>query len=220
MLFTAAAALAGCGDSDKQSAGHAGDEADGGSGMGAGGKGAGGKNAGGKNAGGRSGVAGSAGKAGGTNLAGETGVAGSAGSPDDAGAPGIGGGSITGDSGAGGEGGEGGAADNSVAWYQCQATDQAFVRRAILGILGRHPYGQAEVNVYADMISQIDALDGYEPDTKVSAPITTLRHSRQVVVNALLANPDYQSNWAELYRDFVRVQRIDEQQNAACSHFF
>ena len=66
------------------------------------------------------------------------------------------------------------------------------------------------------MISQIDALDGYEPDTKVSAPITTLRHSRQVVVNALLANPDYQSNWAELYRDFVRVQRIDEQQNAAC----
>ena len=37
-----------------------------------------------------------------------------------------------------------------------------------------------------------------------------------MVVNALLANPEYQSNWAELYRDFVRVQRIDEQQNAAC----
>jgi hypothetical protein len=122
----------------------------------------------------------------------------------------------SGDAGAAGEGGEGGTEDKTVAWYQCQATDQAFVRRAVLGILGRHPYGQAEVNLYTDMISQIDALDGYDPDTKISAPIVTLRHSRQVVVNALLANPEYQSNWAELYRDFVRVQRIDEQQNAAC----
>ncbi|HKO51658.1 MAG TPA: hypothetical protein VJV79_28305, partial [Polyangiaceae bacterium] len=94
--------------------------------------------------------------------------------------------------------------------------DQAFVRRAILGILGRRPSGQAEVNVYTDIISEVDALDGYDPDTKISVPITKLRHSRQVVVDLLLQNPDYQSNWAELYRDFVRVQRIDEQQNAAC----
>jgi len=207
-LLGACAAVVGCGDSDKSSSGSAGAGADAGahaggsSGTGAGGKGG-------------ASSAGSKGKAGGSSKAGESnGDAGSQGS-EEAGAPGAGtgGGVISGDAGAGGEGG---APDDTVAWYQCQSTDQAFVRRAVLGILGRHPYGQAEVNLYTDMISQIDALDGYQPETKVSAPITSLRHSRQVVVNALLASPEYQSNWAELYRDFVRVQRIDEQQNAAC----
>lgn len=116
-----------------------------------------------------------------------------------------------------GAGGEGGAPDESVAWYKCQSSDQAFVRRAILGVLGRRADGQAEVNVYTDVISQIDALDGYDPDAPLSAPLNTLRHSRQVVIDALLGSPDYQANWAELYRDFVRVQRIDELQNAACT---
>jgi len=205
-LFGAAAALAGCGDSDSPKAGGAGSDAGGSSGVTAGASGKAGAS------GGKAGASG--GKAGASSgKAGETSSAGTAGLPSDAGAPGTGGGMPTDDAGAGGEGG---AVDTTVAWYQCQATDQEFIRRAVLGILGRHPYGQAEVNVYADMIKQIDALDGYEPDTKISAPITTLRHSRQVVVNALLANPEYQSNWAELYRDFVRVQRIDEQQNAAC----
>jgi hypothetical protein len=208
-LFAATTTLLGCGEDDAPGAGSAGTGADtaGSSGMSAGGKSG-------------SSTAGAPGEAGGTSAAGKTGSGDEAGSPGtdggapgtDAGAPGAGGG-VLGDSGAGGEGG---AADSSVAWYQCQATDQAFVRRAILGILGRHPYGQAEVNVFSDMISQIDALDGYERETKISEPITTLRHSRQVVIDALLAHPEYQSNWAELYRDFVRVQRVDEQQNAAC----
>jgi hypothetical protein len=210
VLFGAATALAGCGDSETPGSGSAGTggEVDGSSGTSAGGK--------------SGSAAGATSKAGGSSKAGESSVAG--GSGEEAGAPstagtGTGGGGGMGDAGAtseAGAGGEGGAAEETVAWYQCQATDQAFVRRAILGILGRHPYGQAEVNVYTDMISQIDAIDGYEPETKISEPITTLRHSRQVVVNALLENPEYQSNWAELYRDFVRVQRIEEQNNAAC----
>lgn len=207
-LFGAAAVLAGCGDSDNPSSGGAGTGSEEAGSGGVGGKG------------------GSGGKAGGTSKAGSTSKAGETGGPDlggaggapseEAGAPGSGGSIIGGEAGAGGEGGEA-PVDTTVAWYQCQSTDQEFIRRAVLGILGRHPYGQAEVNVYADMIKQIDALDGYEPETKISKPITTLRHSRQVVVDALLASPEYTSNWAELYRDFVRVQRIDEQQNAACN---
>jgi len=213
-LFGAAAVLAGCGDSDNPSTGSAGASAEegGSSSVGSGGKS--GSSSTGK-AGSSSGKAGGSGKAGEAGKAGESSAAGTGGGPAaEAGGPGTGGGTPMGDAGAGGEAGAG--EDTTVAWYQCQATDQEFVRRAILGILGRHPYGQAEVNVYTDMITQIDAIDGYEPDTKISAPITTLRHSRQVVVNALLANPEYQSNWAELYRDFVRVQRIDEQRNEAC----
>jgi len=203
LFFGAAAVLAGCGDSDNPKSPGVGGADDGGSAGSSAGK---------------SSTAGTAGKAGAGSKAGETGVAGDsesgAGEPGTAGA---GGDSTVIPGGDAGAGGEGGAPDNSVAWYKCQSTDQAFVRRAILGVLGRHPYGQAEVNLYTDMISQIDAMDGYDPEAPISAPITTLRHGRQVVLNALLANPDYQSNWAELYRDFVRVQRIDEQVNATCT---
>ncbi len=35
-------------------------------------------------------------------------------------------------------------------------------------------------------------------------------------MDALLANPDYESNWDALYRDFIRLQRVDEQLNGAC----
>jgi hypothetical protein len=85
-----------------------------------------------------------------------------------------------------------------------------------LGVLGRRASGQAEVNLYTDVISQIDALEGYDPSAPVTAPVTKLRHGRQAVIDALLANPDYATNWTDLYRDFVRVQRIDEQVNAQC----
>ena len=210
VLFGAAAALAGCGSDDSPSAGSAGADS------GTAGSGDGGKPSAGKA--GSTGKAGSSGKAGATSTAGESSVAGAGGSTESGGGPGAGPGDggepAIGEAGAGGEGG---GEDKTVAWYKCQSTDQEFVRRAVLGILGRHPYGQAEVNVYTDMISQIDAMDGYDPEAKISAPITTLRHSRQVVVNALLAMPEYTSNWAELYRDFVRVQRVEEQQNTACN---
>jgi hypothetical protein len=171
---------------------------------------------------GSSSAAGSAGKAGGSagKAGGEAAEAGAPGDEAGAGgsAPIVSGGSggtgvVVGEAGAGGEAGE---PSNTVAWYQCQSTDQEFVRRAILGVLGRHAYGQAEVNLYTDMISQIDQMDGYDPTAKISAPQTTLRHGRQAVINALLANPDYASNWGDLYRDFIRVQRIDEQVQPKC----
>ena len=220
LFFGAAAVLVGCGDSDKSTpSGSAGSDDIGEAGAAAAGK----SSTGTAGATGKAGASGS--KAGATGKAGEpgeTGEPGAAGS-DDAGAPnasgGSGGGAVIIPVGDAGEGGESSAppVDESVAWYKCQSTDQAFVRRAVLAILGRHPYGASEVKMYTDMISQIDAMDGYNPDAPITAPITTLRHSRQVVVNALLANPDYEANWAELYRDFVRVQRIDEQDNPACT---
>lgn len=197
VLFGAASLLAGCGDSDNPTTGSAGSTSAAGDA--------------GETSTGTAGKAGSTAAGGGSatdgGAAGETSTtAGTGATPGSAGATGD-------DAGAGGEGG----ADNSVAWYQCQSTDQAWVRRALTGVLGRRPYGQAEVNAYTDIISQVDAMDGYDPSVKVTAPITTLRHGRQVALNAMLAQPEYTSNWAELYRDFVRVQRIDELQNAACT---
>src|SRR4051812_17904035 len=82
----------------------------------------------------------------------------------------------------GGEGGEAGSGNEVAAWYSCQASDQAFVRRAILGVLGRRAYSQAEVNVYTQIIQQIDAADGLSEEQKLAKPETALRHSRQVVL--------------------------------------
>jgi hypothetical protein len=116
----------------------------------------------------------------------------------------------------GGMGGEGGEAPLPQAYYECQGSDQAFVRRAIQGVLGRRAYSQAEVNMYADLIAEVDAMDGVDPEAPAAFPGAPLRHSRKVFLSALFKSPDYQSNWEELYRDFLRVQRYDEYQNSAC----
>ena len=116
-----------------------------------------------------------------------------------------------------GMGGEGGAPEpEPQAYYACQGTDQQFVRRAIQGVLGRRPYGQAEVNLYADLIAEIDAMDGVDPAELAAEPGKPLRHSRKVMLEALFQSPEYLSNWEELYRDFMRVQRVDEYNNAGC----
>jgi hypothetical protein len=112
-------------------------------------------------------------------------------------------------------------------WYTCQGSDQAFVRRAILGVLGRHPLGQAEVNVYTDLIAQIEALDPApvpapnEADADESAagaevPGSTLSWPRKAFLRALFSTHEYRSNWLDSYRDFLRVHRVDEIANPGC----
>ena len=147
----------------------------------------------------------------GAPVGGTTAEAGAPSEPDTGGTGGTGG-TVTGEAGAGGDGAE----PEPQPFYACQASDQAFVRRAIQGVLGRRAYSQAEVNMYADLIAEIDALDGVDPEELPALPNAPLRHSRQVVLDILFQNPEYLSNWEEHYRDFMRVQRVDEYQNAAC----
>lgn len=101
-----------------------------------------------------------------------------------------------------------------AAWYTCQNTDQQFVRNAMLAVLGRRPYSQAEVNLYTDLIAQIDELDGVT--TRTQEPGAKLRRSRKVMLQALFKDPAYAKHWDELYRDFVRIQRVDEMLIAPC----
>lgn len=164
--------------------------------------------------------------AGGTEEPGSAGAGGSdAPSAGSGGSPGTGGTMATagtssggtpssGDAGAGGSGDEE-PVDPGPRWHECQGSDRQFVRRAILGVLGRHPVSQAEVSLYTDLIEQIDELDGYDASAP-PAPGSILRNSRRVVLRALFEQPEYKTHWGDLYRDFLRVQRIDEQQNAAC----
>ncbi|RYZ08572.1 MAG: hypothetical protein EOO73_06870 [Myxococcales bacterium] len=152
------------------------------------------------------------------------GSAGSAGSAGSGGLPPVGG-AADGGAGSAGSGGlppVGGAADGGAGgeppdtWYACQGTEQAFVRRAILGVLGRRAYSQAEVNLYVDLINAVDALDGLTEEQKLSPPGSELRHSRKLVLEALFAKPEYATTWEELYRDIIKVQRIEEQYNGGC----
>jgi hypothetical protein len=159
---------------------------------------------------GKSGASTAGGPSGGSSGA----LAGAAGSGEAGSTPGGG------ESGNGGEGGEGGEAGSGggelAAWYSCQSSDQAFVRRAILGVLGRRAYSQAEVNVYSQIIAQIDLADGLSDEQKLAKPESELRHSRAVVLEALFKQPAYAKRWSDLYRDYIRVQRIEELANKDC----
>src|SRR5262249_41112626 len=44
-------------------------------------------------------------------------------------------------------------------WTECQASDQAFVRRAVLAVSGRRTLGQAEINAYEDAIKGVRKAD-------------------------------------------------------------
>jgi hypothetical protein len=175
------------------------------------------------------GEAGEAGESGGGTASGGTTSEPTAGTPGDAGAETGGtsvggtttggtstGGTDTGGSSTGEAGGGGEPEPEPKPFYACQGSDQQFVRRAVQGVLGRRPYSQAEVNLYTDLIAEVDALDGVDPEELPAEPGKPLRHSRKVVLDALFQSPDYLTNWDELYRDIMRVQRVDVYSNAAC----
>jgi hypothetical protein len=203
LLFAAGTAVA-CGDSTPTNPGGGGSSASG-------------------SAGAPGSEAGAPGEVGGADAGGTAGDGGAmAGADDGGGTAGTGatagGGAAPGGGGSepavGGDGGAGG--EPAEAWYACQGTEQAFVRRAILGVLGRRAYSQAEVDLYVDLIEAVDAVDGVSEEDKQTAPGSKLRHAREVALDALFAAPEYGATWEELYRDIIKVQRIEEQYNAGC----
>ncbi len=105
----------------------------------------------------------------------------------------------------------------ALAWYKkCQVSDQSFVRKAIMAVLGRRPYSQAEVNFYTDLLKAVEAEDGTTAADRDTAPGSDLTHSKKVVLQALFRSPEYRTFWSDLYKDFIRVQRVDEQYNPDC----
>src|SRR6188472_2753834 len=79
----------------------------------------------------------------------------------------------------------------------CQASDQAFVRRTMLAVLGRRPWGQAEVDAVVAAIVGVRAQEG--GDDPVPA--------RRVVVRALMQEPAFRERWADFFMDALRVAR-------------
>ncbi|HKE13467.1 MAG TPA: hypothetical protein VKB80_01265 [Kofleriaceae bacterium] len=94
--------------------------------------------------------------------------------------------------------------DAVVPFTACNGSDQAFVRQAMLAVLGRRPRSQAEVLVYADLMAQVRALAAPTPDP------------REVVVRALFEDPAYVDRWSEHVMDALKVPRIEDQGQRAC----
>jgi hypothetical protein len=89
----------------------------------------------------------------------------------------------------------------------CQASEQAFVRRAMLAVLGRRPWGQAEVDAVLAAIVGVRAQQG--GDDPVPA--------RRVVVRALMQEPAFRERWADFFMDALRVARSGTQSQAAAT---
>lgn len=97
-------------------------------------------------------------------------------------------------------------------WTDCQGSSQAFVRRTILTVAGRRPWGQAEVNVYADIH---DGLVAAGADEKTA---------RTVVMQMVAQDPAYRDRWRDFFLDalhvlrspFVRTNTWDTVQTSNC----
>jgi hypothetical protein len=103
--------------------------------------------------------------------------------------------------------------DASTPFTECDGTDQSFVRQASLALLGRRPHGQAEVNVYADLMTQVRAL---APADEGAGGQSGALDPRVVAARALAADPSYVERWSEHFMDALQVPRIEVQSQRQC----
>jgi hypothetical protein len=140
----------------------------------------------------------------------------------------------TGTSGTGGSGtttsaatstGAGGKSDPynpSHEWSECQASDQAWVRRAIAAVSGRRPWGQAEVNAYEDMLkglrkADLDAAGPFGPIGATSpAAGDDLESAKKLVAQAMMQENAFRERWSDFLMDALHVVRIETKSQESC----
>lgn len=83
----------------------------------------------------------------------------------------------------------------------CDASNQAFVRKAMLAVVGRRPWGQAEVDAYEDVL---DALVTNGADRATA---------RKLVVEVMMQDPAYLQRWEDFFMDALGVARVNTIRN-------
>ncbi len=107
-------------------------------------------------------------------------------------------------------------------WAECQAGDQAWVRRAITALTGRKPWGQAEVKALADTITAIRKADlaetGQFGELGGVLPPTgeDLARARKVVAEIIMRDENFRLRWSDFFMDALRVVRIETKSLADC----
>jgi hypothetical protein len=97
--------------------------------------------------------------------------------------------------------------DGDRTFDQCRSDAPAFVRDAMLAILGRRPASQREVDAYVALYEQVAAAREAEQTTD---------DPRAVVARAMLARPEKLERWAVHFMDALRVARIEDQAQDSC----
>ena len=87
-------------------------------------------------------------------------------------------------------------------FQECEDSDQAFVRRTHLALLGYRPKSQSVVNVYADLMAAIRLRTSVDP--------------KAAVVELLSRDPAFVDRWSEQFMDLLLVPRIEDQSQQSC----
>jgi hypothetical protein len=106
-------------------------------------------------------------------------------------------------------------------WQDCQAGDQAWVRRALLGIAGRRAHSTAEVQVWSDLVAALrhqqtgGAVSGTVPG-KPTRWDATLTEPRRAVALLMGLDEGYGPRWRDFVLDALRVNRVEVKSMADC----
>jgi len=106
-------------------------------------------------------------------------------------------------------------------WQDCQGSDQAWVRRALLAIAGRRPWGQGEVLAWTDAVAAIRRAQGYTfGDGAFSGSEVpwspAVWQARRLVALAMTELPSYRLRWTDFVLDALRVNRIETKNQLKC----
>ncbi|APR85921.1 Hypothetical protein A7982_11270 [Minicystis rosea] len=100
-------------------------------------------------------------------------------------------------------------------WAECQASDQAWVRRALFALEGRRAAGQAEVNALEDVITAIRAADRRASETTASEG-RDLEDAKRVVARMLMTENAFRERWSDFLLDALHVNRIELKNQDDC----
>lgn len=107
-------------------------------------------------------------------------------------------------------------------WTECQASDQAWVRRAIFALTGRKPWGQSEVKAFTDLIAAIRNADRAEAGvfgelSPVLSPTgESLAPAREVAAKILMRDESFRRRWGDFFMDALRVTRVETKSFETC----
>ncbi len=116
-----------------------------------------------------------------------------------------------------GAGGTGGLEQPPLehAWTECQSSDQAWVRRAMLAISGRKAWGQAEVNAYEDVLKGVRIAAGGDPNKPPLAG-SDLEPAKRLVAKAMMEENAFRERWSDFVMDALHTVRIETKTQLNC----
>lgn len=94
----------------------------------------------------------------------------------------------------------------------CQASDQAFIRRSLFALDGRRALGQAEVNAAEDIIQGIRRAEGVEAPPRRGG----LDPGRRAFVLATMTSDAFRRRFSDFFMDALRVSRVEVKSQELC----